>query len=218
MDPEFWHARWQENRIGFHLQETNPWLVRYWPPPRTAPGDRVLVPLCGKSLDMLWLLDQGYRVTGVEISRIAAEAFFAENSLVPAIDQAGEFIRYRCDALDILCGDFFTLDRDTAGDIDAVYDRASLIALPPAMRAAYARHLASLLEPGTPCLLITLDYNQRQMDGPPFAVTGEEITSLYADTFAIGQLCSEDVLDGNGRFRDAGVTRLHECIYRLQRK
>jgi thiopurine S-methyltransferase len=218
MDPEFWHARWQENRIGFHLQETNPWLVRYWPPPRTAPGDRVLVPLCGKSLDMLWLLDQGYRVTGVEISRIAAEAFFAENSLVPAIDQAGEFIRYRCDALDILCGDFFTLDRDTAGDIDAVYDRASLIALPPAMRAAYARHLASLLEPGTSCLLITLDYNQRQMDGPPFAVTGEEITSLYADTFAIGQLCSEDVLDGNGRFRDAGVTRLHECIYRLQRK
>jgi thiopurine S-methyltransferase len=217
MDPEFWHARWQENRIGFHLQETNPWLVHYWPPPRAAPGDRVLVPLCGKSLDMLWLLDQGYRVTGVEISRIAAEAFFAENSLVPAIEQAGEFTRYRCDALDILCGDFFALDRNTAGDIDAVYDRASLIALPPAMRAAYAEHLASLLDPGTSCLLITLDYDQRQMPGPPFAVTDEEITSLYADTFALEQLCSKDVLDDNGRFRDAGITRLHECVYRMTR-
>jgi thiopurine S-methyltransferase len=218
MDPEFWHARWQENRIGFHLQETNSRLVRFWPPPPAAPGDRVLVPLCGKSLDMLWLLDQGYRVIGVEISRIATEALFAENSLVPAIDQAGEFIRYRCDALDILCGDFFALARDTAGDIDAVYDRASLIALPPAMRAAYAKHLASLLEPGTPCLLITLDYDQRQMSGPPFAVTDAEITRLYADTFEIGQLCSEDVLDDNGRFREAGITRLHECTFRLQRK
>jgi thiopurine S-methyltransferase len=218
MDPEFWHARWQENRIGFHLQETNSRLVRFWPPPPAAPGDRVLVPLCGKSLDMLWLLDQGYRVIGVEISRIATEALFAENSLVPAIDQTGDFIRYRCDALDILCGDFFALDRDAAGDIDAVYDRASLIALPPAMRAAYAKQLASLLEPGTPCLLITLDYDQRQMSGPPFAVTDGEITRLYADRFEIGQLCSEDVLDDNGRFREAGITRLHECTYRLQRK
>ena len=142
MDPEFWHIRWQENRIGFHQQETSPLLVRYWPVPRTAPGNNVLAPLCGKSLDMLWLLDQGYRVTGVEISRIATEAFFAENSLVPAINQAGEFTRYHYDALDILCGDFFALNRDTAGDIGAVYDRASLIALPPAMRTAYAAHLA----------------------------------------------------------------------------
>lgn len=218
MDAEFWHARWQENHIGFHLQETNPLLVRYWPVPRTAPGDNILVPLCGKSLDMLWLLDQGYRVTGVEISRIAVEAFFAENSLVPDIDQAGAFTRYRCDELNILCGDFFSLARNTAGDIAAVYDRASLIALPPAMRTAYATHLASLLDTGTSCLLITLDYDQRHMCGPPFAVSNGEIASLYAGAFDIEQLCSRDALDDNRRFREAGITRLRECTYLLRRR
>ena len=218
MDAEFWHARWQENHIGFHLQETNPLLVRYWPVPRTAPGDNILVPLCGKSLDMLWLLDQGYRVTGVEISRIAVEAFFAENSLVPDIDQAGAFTRYRCDELNILCGDFFSLARNTAGDIAAVYDRASLIALPPAMRAAYAAHLASLLDAGTNCLLITLDYDQQEMGGPPFAVSSGEIRDLYAGAFGIEQLCADDALDDNGRFREAGITRLFERTYLIQRR
>lgn len=217
MDPEFWHARWQENRIGFHLPEANPLLVRYWPVMQVAAGDNVLVPLCGKSLDMLWLLDQGYRVTGVEISRIAVEAFFAENRLEPVIEQTEGFSRYRCDELVILCGDFLALQRQTAGSIAAVYDRASLIALPPAMRTAYVAHLASLLDTGTPCLLIALDYDQRQMNGPPFAVSAEEITALYADSFGIEQLGSNDVLEDSDRFREAGIDRLHETTWRLQR-
>jgi thiopurine S-methyltransferase len=218
MDAEFWHARWQENRIGFHLPEIHSLLVRNWPVLQAGPGDRILVPLCGKSLDMLWLLDQGCRVTGIEISRIAVEAFFAENRIEPAIEQTGAFTRYQCDELDILCGDFFSLDRDTAGDIDAVYDRASLIALPRAMRSAYAAHLTSLLDTGTGCLLITLDYDQQQMDGPPFAVSDDEIASLYAGSFDIEPLGSVDALDENGKFREAGLSRLHECTYLLRRK
>ena len=218
MDPEFWHARWKENRIGFHQPAINPWLLRYWPPPGTGPGDNVLVPLCGKSLDMLWLLEQGYRVTGVEISRIAVEAFFTEHRLVPEISQAGNFTRYHCDALDILCGNYFTLDRLAAGEVRAVYDRASLIALPPAMRASYATRLASLLAPGTPCLLVTLEYDPRQMAGPPFAVSAQEVEHLYGGSFEIEPLCAADVLGENGRFLEAGLTSLSECIYRLQRK
>ena len=93
MDADFWHARWQENRIGFHLPETHHLLVRYWPVLQTVPGERILVPLCGKSLDMLWLLEQGCRVTGIEISRIAVEAFFAENRIEPVIEQSGAFTR-----------------------------------------------------------------------------------------------------------------------------
>ena len=218
MDADFWHARWQENRIGFHLPETHYLLVRYWPVLQARPGERVLVPLCGKSLDMLWLLEQGYRVTGIEISRIAVEAFFADNRIEPVIEQNGAFTRYSCDELDILCGDFFSLDRDTTGDIAAVYDRASLIALPRAMRSTYAAHLGSLLDTGTGCLLITLDYDQQQMDGPPFAISDEEIAGLYAGTFDIGQLGSLDVLDKHRKFREAGITRLYECTYLLQRR
>jgi thiopurine S-methyltransferase len=217
MEPAFWHARWQENRIGFHLPEANPLLIRYWPVIQVAPGSDVLVPLCGKSLDMLWLLDQGYRVTGVEISRIAVEAFFEENRLEPVIVQTEGFTRYRCDELVILCGDFFALQRQTTGFITAVYDRASLIALPPAMRTVYAAHLASLLDAGTPCLLITLDYDQQQMNGPPFAVSAEEITALYADSFGIERLGSDDVLEDSSRFLEAGIKRLHETTWRLQR-
>jgi thiopurine S-methyltransferase len=217
MEPAFWHARWQENRIGFHLSEANPLLIRYWPVIQVAPGSNVLVPLCGKSLDMLWLLDQGYRVTGVEISRIAVEAFFEENRLEPVIVQTEGFTRYRCDELVILCGDFFALQRQTTGFITAVYDRASLIALPPAMRTVYAAHLASLLDAGTPCLLITLDYDQQQMNGPPFAVSAEEITALYADSFGIERLGSDDVLEDSSRFLEAGIKRLHETTWRLQR-
>ena len=218
MDPEFWHTRWQENRIGFHLPDTNPLLVRYWPAMQVPPGARVLVPLCGKSLDLLWLLEQDLRVTGIEISRLAVEALFAENGLVPAIDRRGPFTRYRCGQLEILCGDFFALDRHYPGGIDAVYDRASLIALPPAMRRSYATQLAALLAPGTACLLITLDYDQRQMNGPPFAVSDAEVSALYRDTFGIERLVSEDVLDKNSRFRAAGLTRLRECGWRLQRR
>jgi thiopurine S-methyltransferase len=217
MEPAFWHARWQENRIGFHLPEANPLLIRYWPVMQVAPGSNVLAPLCGKSLDMLWLLDQGYRVTGVEISRIAVEAFFEENRLEPVIVQTEGFTRYRCDELVILCGDFFALQRQTTGCITAVYDRASLIALPPAMRTVYAAHLASLLDASTPCLLITLDYDQQQMNGPPFAVSAEEITALYAGSFGIERLGSDDVLEDSSRFREAGIKRLYETTWRLQR-
>lgn len=217
MDSDFWHARWQADQIGFHQDEINPYLVNYWPALQLKGEGRVFVPLCGKTLDMIWLLDQGHTIVGSEISPVAVEAFFTENRLNPEIRQEAGFTRWSCDRIEILCGDFFDLTPAGIGSIDALYDRAALIALTPVQRTRYAAMLRELLEQQTPGLLITLDYKQQQMDGPPFAVSTEEVRNLYQDGFTIEQLAHTDILDTQPRFREKGLTALTESVYRLRR-
>ncbi len=215
MNPDFWHERWQANQIGFHQDEINPYLVRYWPELEIGMAGRVLVPLCGKTRDMIWLRDQGFSVVGIEVSPIAVEAFFAENNLTPAVTRRARHSRWEVDGLELLCGDFFVLDRGDIGEVVAVYDRAALIALPPDIRPRYTEHLAGLLGDATTGLLITLEYTQNEMSGPPFSVSGAEVQQLFADSFAIERLCSTDVLEANPRFREQGVSRLTEQAFRL---
>ncbi len=217
MDNDFWHARWQSNQIGFHQNELNPYLVRYWPSLHLEPQSRVFVPLCGKTLDMIWLLDQGHAVLGNEISQLAVEAFFAEHRLTPAIRQETGFTRWTCDRIEILCGDFFELTPAASGRIDALYDRAALIALTPAQRARYAARIMEMLEPQTPGLLVTLDYEQQKMQGPPFAVSGNEVSNLYQEGFSVEQLAHTDIIEAQPQFREKGLNTLHESVYRLRR-
>jgi thiopurine S-methyltransferase len=176
-----------------------------------------LVTLCGKSLDMLWLQEQGYRVVGVEISQLAVEAFFGENDLQPEITTSGKFQRYDADNITLLCGDFFNLARADIGDTAAVYDRASLIALPPEMRRRYAEYLTNLLPPGINVLLITLEYPQHQMEGPPFSVQESEVHDLYDSNFQVTRLESVDVLADNPNFTERGLTELIERTFLLTR-
>ena len=217
MDEEFWQRRWTRNEIGFHLQEVNPYLRRHWPCLGLASGARVLVPLCGKSLDMAWLADQGFAVLGVELSERAVEDFFAENGLVAEVSANGHFKIYRSGSLEIRCGDFFALSRGDVADCQAIYDRAALIALPESMRQRYVEHLLSVL-PQSCCagLLITLDYPQAQMAGPPFAVGEGEVRRSLNSRWKIELLERADVLDeSNWKFLQRGLTRLEECCYRL---
>lgn len=218
MDPSFWHARWQANEIGFHQNEVNAHLQRYWPLLNRPVGGSVFVPLCGKTRDMLWLAGQGLRVVGVEISPIAADAFFAENELAAESVRQGRFLRREAGEITLLEGDFFELTQADLGEIDSVYDRASLIALPPALRKRYAGHMARLLSPGVPLLLITLDYPQHEMHGPPFAVTVAEVDRLWSPGFRIERLNSSDILVENPRFQARGLSRLEEQVYRLIRR
>ncbi|MBI5461075.1 MAG: thiopurine S-methyltransferase [Gammaproteobacteria bacterium] len=225
MDPSFWLARWQAGEIGFHQAEINPHLQLYWPALHAAPGSCVFVPLCGKSRDMLWLAGQGHAVMGVEISPIAVADFFEENALTFTTQADARFVRRRAGEIVLLEGDFFDLSRDLSRDLNradldgiaAVYDRASLIALPPSLRGRYAEHMAALLSPGTPVLLITLDYPPQEMDGPPFAVSAAEVETLFASTFHIETLGGQDILAENPRFQARGLTRLQEQVYRLVR-
>lgn len=215
MHQEFWHERWQQNQIGFHNEAINPHLQHYWPELSIVPGSRVLVPLCGKSNDLLWLRAQGFEVIGVELSPLAVEAFFTENNLTATTYQQGKFAISKADMLSIYCGDFFDLSSADLSGVSAVYDRASLVALPPEMRTAYAAHMQQLLEPGTKTLLVAFDYPQHEMPGPPFSVQASEVNALYSGWCKIELIHTQDILDQEPRFRDRGVSRMEEQIYLL---
>jgi thiopurine S-methyltransferase len=216
MEPEFWHKRWSANQIGFHLPDVNPYLQRFWPQLGLAQGSRVLVPLCGKSLDLLWLAHQGYGVLGVELSEKAATDFFLEHQLEPSVSEEGSFKVFRAAGIEIRCGDFFALDRDAVAGCTALYDRAALIALPVPMRERYAAHLQTILPDGVG-LLITLDYNQDEMPGPPFSVGNDEVQRLLGDVWRLEVLQEQDVLGESWKFLQAGVTRLDERVYRISK-
>ncbi len=215
MQPEFWLQRWQQGEIGWHLREVNLHLQGHWPRLGLTGAGRVLVPLCGRSLDLLWLAAQGHRVLGVELSQIGVEALFRDNGLTPVVTEEPPFRRYRSDELEVLCGDFFDLDPGHLGEVAAVYDRASLIALPPHLRPGYLAHLDSLIGPRTRVLLITLDYDQAQMAGPPFAVGEAEVRAHYAGRFDIQPLAAVDVPAESPGFRARGVTALTERVFAL---
>ncbi|WP_338571049.1 thiopurine S-methyltransferase [Pseudomonas canadensis] len=215
MEPKFWQERWARNQIGFHLSEVNPYLQRHWPQLAVAEGSKVLVPLCGKSLDLVWLASHGLRVMGVELSEQAVEAFFSEQNLVPRITRRNAFTVYQADLIEVWCGDFFALDAEALVGCAALYDRAALIALPPLMRAQYAEHLSRLLPSGCQGLLITLDYDQTQKAGPPFAVTDDEVKVLFGSDWTLRALQEQDILEESWKFVQEGVTRLDERVYRL---
>ena len=217
MKPEFWLQRWDENKIGFHLDEENPHLIKNWPQLGVAPGSRVFVPLCGKSVDLRWLAEQGYFVEAIELSDSAIEQFFNEQGIEYQRQQQGDWIVFESEHIRIWCGDFFHLMAEQLGPIDAVYDRASLIALPSELRSDYVSQLMSLVGP-VPQLLVVLDYPQQQMSGPPFSVVNDEVITLYRDFYETDKIVVNrtDVLPEHAHFADRGLTSLFECVYLMQ--
>lgn len=217
MQPEFWHDRWERNQIGFHLDKANAYLQRHWPAIGLEKGSRVLVPLCGKSLDLSWLAANEYEVLGVELSQTAVEQFFHERQIKPEIRPQGDFTAYEAGPITLLCGDFFKLTAADVAQCTGLYDRAAIIALPPEMREAYVRHLSHILAQGCKGLLITLDYDQSQMKGPPFSVPDAEVQRLLAPAWSVETLEEPDVIDQEWKFLKGGVTSLYERVYRLSK-
>ncbi len=209
MHHDFWHNKWQKNEIGFHLSEANPLLVNYFPALQLKPGSRIFVPLCGKTLDIHWLLAQGYRVAGAELSTVAVGALFDDLKLTPALSKAGELTRYSTPNIDIFNADFFALTTEMLGAVDAVYDRAALVALPSEMRKRYAMHLAEITQTA-PQLLVCFDYDQTQYDGPPFCVNTQEVSAHYQFLFDLKLLAHVEVAGGL-----KGKCTAHEQVWLL---
>jgi thiopurine S-methyltransferase len=212
MESEFWHQRWESNQIGFHEGQVNAYLARHYAHLAVARGQTVFVPLCGKSVDLRWLADQGAHVLGVELSPIAVESFFVEQGLMLRTRKEAAFTVWESGPIRLLCGDFFAITPANLAGVHAVYDRAALIALPPERRVDYVALLDRLLPGARRTLLVTLEYAQEQMQGPPFSVAEREVYTLFADA-RIERLGARDALPDNARFRDKGLTRLLECAY-----
>jgi len=195
MDAQFWHDRWQEGRLGFHEGRVNRMLEAHVGALGLAPGQRIFLPLCGKAVDIPWLLSRGYRVAGAELSEIAVRELFAGMEVRPEVSETGALRRYAADGIDIFAGDIFDLTADMLGPVDAVYDRAALVALPEEMRRRYAAHLAALTA-RAPQLLVTFEYDQAAMDGPPFCVTEDEVARCHGARYAIEVLADAEVPGG----------------------
>jgi thiopurine S-methyltransferase len=222
MDADYWLKRWHEGRTGWHHEKPMPLLLEYWPVLEVPQGTRVLVPLCGKSQDMLWLARQGMRVLGVELSAIAIESFLAENHL-HANMRAGaggthyEISDLRTGGIEIIQGDIFHVGRETLASCRAIYDRAALIALPTPVRRNYVRDVYGALPDACRGLLITLDYPPQQMEGPPFPVDDLEVRHLFEAGWDIVQYERRNILASQPHFSEQGVTALHTAVYRLDK-
>lgn len=212
MKPDYWLERWEKGRIGFHRADANPRLVEH----HRALGDaiRVLVPLCGKSADLEWLVVHGFEVVGIELSELAAQAFFSERGITPERREQGRFVRYQHGNVTILCGDFFAAQADELGAFDGVYDRAAMIALPEELRARYCEHLQTLLAPKAKLLLVTLHFDA--LGGPPFSVSPEEVAQAYAAAKTRTLLASVDVKSETPGPVERGASFVHENVYAIE--
>lgn len=226
MEIDFWLERWERNETGFHQQTVNPYLRYFYGQQGPAVEQReklkVFVPLCGKSSDMLWLSQNNYRVFAVECSDRAVKAFFTENALNYSFaEKDGKALYISNDLaapIEVFRGDFFSLQQGDIEDITDVFDRASLVALPQDMRKQYVHKMTELQKPGTRNLLVTLSYDQAEMDGPPFSVTEENVIDLYADHFSVEKLCFKETINDEQRFRQRGLSSLVETVFKLVRK
>lgn len=184
----FWLERWNIGQIGFHQGGVNSRLQSYWPTLGVEADTNVFVPLCGKSLDMHFLAECGHKVVGVEFSEIAVRAFFDEAGIAYKRTEEGGLPCFEGGAFRLFCGDYFALGAEDLGSIAAVFDRASLIALPPETRTRYAAHMQSLATTAGDMLALTIEYDQEAVTGPPFSVPADELRALYAEGWCVETL------------------------------
>jgi thiopurine S-methyltransferase len=195
MEASFWHKKWERGEIGFHTGVPNPLLTSHLDKLNLTEGSRIFLPLCGKTRDIAWLLACDYQIVGAELSEIAISALFAELGVTPTITQAGGLTRYSAENLDIFVGDIFHVTADHLGAVHAIYDRAALVALPESMRTQYASHLVAITA-AAPQLLITYEYDQQLLDGPPFSINADEVARLYHNAYQCNLVERTDVVGG----------------------
>ncbi len=212
-----WLKFWENNETNWHGDKITQELVEYFELFELEPRDKVFVPLCGKSLDMLYIMSQGFSVVGVEISEIGVRQFFSENNLAYKITKVDDFDLYSTENLEIYCGDFFALTSKHLNNVKSVFDRKSLIALEPEVRQKYVKHLNDIISLGARILLITLQYPQYQMSGPPFSVDKSEVESLFSMAFESQELRSFNDIENESKLTRAGVDYINNAAYYLRK-
>jgi thiopurine S-methyltransferase len=213
MEAEFWHQAWQEGRIGFHRGEPHPALIEHFPLLEAKVEQSILVPLCGKSHDLTWLTNQGLYVRGIEISEQAVLEYFTDNNIITPQKTAN---CYTHQGLTLEVNDF--LEHQNTVGYDFIYDRAAIVALPPEMRVKYAKKWLELLNPGGKAILISFEYDQSKVAGPPFSVEEEEIIKLFSHEASIKVLEEKSEKPNNPKFADADVKKFTWKVYLIEKK
>lgn len=211
MEASFWHERWANNQLGWHENEVNPLLIAHFHHLALSAQSRVLVPLCGKTRDIGWLLEQGCKVVGSELSETAVQQLFAELGVSPTVRRSGSLQCYSSAGLDVFAGDIFALTAEQLGPVDAIYDRAALVALPLALRERYSQHLLAL-SGAAPQLLVSFEYDQNLRKGPPHAVPCAELWGHYGAAYRLELVAAQAVAGGL-----KGSVPAHELVWVLKR-
>lgn len=217
MEKKFWIDRWQNGDIAFHREEVHFYLDRHWGLLDLPVGSQVLVPLCGKSQDMVWLAEKGHSVVGVELSELAVDQFFAERGLTPVTTVNGSFKIKSAGPYELWVGDIFEFPKAAAAGVAAVYDRAALVAFPRQMQPAYVRTLIDIVPMAAPIFLVTLAYPESEIKGPPFSTSLLEVASYFGPTHKLVLVESRDGLEASQNLKARGLTRLEEALYILRR-
>jgi thiopurine S-methyltransferase len=212
-DRDDWIARWREGRIHFHVDKPNPILERYIDQLLPEGSGRVFVPLCGKSVDLRWLVEQGHEVVGVELAEKAVEDLFKEIGRNPTISNQDGFQSWQSNGLEVLVGDLLELDAEVSGQFDAIWDRAALVALRPSDRDRYAPHIKEFLQPSGRILLSTISYDVSKMEGPPFSVSADEVHRHFGNTLSVEKIGESVNADPNLCFTENGVDRVLEEVW-----
>ncbi len=211
MDCDFWLEKWISGDTKFDQGKPNPNLLENWARLVSKPSN-VFVPLCGRSIDLRWLSEQGHNVLGVELSAVAIESFFDGLKIAYSKKAEGTFTRYESQSISILEGDFFELSVDHLKEVQAVYDRAWIVAFPPALRAKYAEHLKKIVPKNSPMLVVSLEYPGGLIDGPPFSVDETELCGLYGES-SVTKLKDEQMSTSHPKFTAAGLETIRETVY-----
>lgn len=219
MDPEFWRARWRKGEIGFHQPHATPALVRHADRLSADPRDRILLPLCGKTLDLIFLSGRGHPVIGVEVVEEALEAFFKENALSVERGQAGPHRKLFAHGVTGVVADFLGIEAgDIGGPVQGIFDRGALVAVPPETRGRYAERELGLLAPGGRILLVAFEYDAAKHSGPPFSVGEEVIREHYAAAASIERLERRDIIEEEPRFKQRGLDWLEESVWLITQR
>jgi len=218
MDPSFWINRWKDNQIGWQQESTNPLLIRYWDKLNLPPHSNVLVPCCGKSLDMIFLSKKNFNVTGIELSEEACSSFFEENKIPYVIEKKPLFKKFISSNITLYNGDLFDMTLQDFPKYAGIYDRAAIIALPQEMRARYAKHITSLstVTPQTKMLLLSLEFDGKKRPPPPHSVSEKEIREIYSN-FNIKPLYRKNIIDEEEKFKSCDIQTLEETIFLLEK-
>ena len=211
MKQDFWHQCWENTHIGFHQDELQPLLIEHFPQYIEADDSRVFVPCCGKTSDLLYF-SKRFKVIGNELSSIACRDFFHENKLVPNIKQTLRFNVLEQGNISLYQGDFFSLQAHTFKAFDWVYDRAALIAFPENMRSQYVSHLKTFIQENTRVFLLTLEYPEGEISGPPFSIKQSDVEVLFAG-YEITKVATRDLTGQKFAKRSLPVSKLNESLY-----
>ncbi|MGF1670482.1 MAG: thiopurine S-methyltransferase [Balneolaceae bacterium] len=205
MEISFWENKWRQGQIGFHMEDGYEPLKKYWDKLDLPKQSTVFVPFCGKSVDLVWLAGNGASVLGIEVIEQAVQEFFHEQHIAPNIQKSGDFTIYKSGPIQIIHGNFFHITKSSFPDIDVIYDKGGLVAVPEEKQTEYVDHLLNLANPHTKILLHHFEYPQNEMSGPPFSVPLSRIKELFGDGYSIRTLLQETTNKKYEKFAERGL-------------